>query len=298
MKKTLFKVLLFAGCFTLLKSFCEKQTDGFTLLRISSSLPYEQKWDIPPLSSDKLDHLHKLFSQKFYYLGAGGQCYAFVSQDNETVLKFFKFHMRTPSYQALLPFLPRFLKTNIMRKNDRASKRLLRDFNSYKLAYEELKEETALLYIHLNKSSFLKQSVIIVDKLGIEHRIDLDDKEFIVQKKMELVHPRLQFLMQSNKLEEAKQAIDSLLEVVVARCKKGIFDEDARLHRNFGFIGPNAAILDVGRFRRDENRRKKEVYLQDIDEITFRFRNWLSNTYPELSCYLEKRLQELHEPMP
>jgi hypothetical protein len=265
------------------QKFCLEQTDGFTIAKISSNLPFEKKWETDPLSEAEHREMLQILDQKFTYLASGGQCYAFVSADGQSVLKFFKHHMRLPC-----GWRPESAKKLQKKKN-----KLERDFNSYKLAFEELREETGLLYIHLNKTDHLKQTVTIVDKLGIEHRLDLDRTEFVLQKRADLVYPHLQDLMQKGDTAGAKQVVDALLEVITARCQKGIFDEDARIHRNFGLIADKAVIIDVGRFKKDSTRTQPDVYHKDLETITKRLKTWLDEDYPLLSLYLEKRLDEI-----
>ena len=76
------------------------------------------------------------------------------------------------------PLLP----ASFLKKVDRRFALLKHDFDSYKIAYENLKDETGLIYLHLNKTDFLKQKMIIIDKIGIYHEIDLDSMEFLIQK--------------------------------------------------------------------------------------------------------------------
>ncbi len=268
------------------QQFCLKQTDEFTIAKICSNLPFEEKWETRPLSQQQQTEVLHILDQKFHYLASGGQCYAFLSSDGQSVLKFFKHDRRLPA-----KWYPESVK-----KRQKKQRKLERDFNSYKLAFEELQDETGLLYVHLNKTRHLKQTVTLVDKLGIEHKLDLDTKEFVLQKKAELIYPYLQRLMQKGDLIQAKRVIDTLLEVIVARCQKGIFDEDAHIHRNFGFIPESlrAVILDVGRFKKDSSRSQPEVYLKDVAAITIRFQTWLNENYPPLALYLEEKAHEIH----
>ncbi len=278
-------------CLRALSSFCLSQTDGFIVQHIHSSLEYHPEWDasVPP---DALLQLQKALDQPYSYLGSGGQCYAFVSADGTFVIKFFKHHLRsTPSWLENFP-LPDFLKTKLQRKKNKRLEKLQRDFTSYKLSFEELREETGLLYVHLNKTKHLHQKVEIIDKIGIHHPIDLDQTEFIVQKKADLILPKLSLLAEQKKWEEAQKVLHSLIEVVIHRCEKGIFDEDAKIHRNFGCLGEKVIVIDVGRFRKDPSRISPDVYLQDINHMTLRLRNWMAEYHPELIPLLD---EELHE---
>lgn len=259
--KRFFKLALFLLALYYIPKFCEKQTDGFTLLKIAPTLPFNKEWEV---NNSLTAELPAIFSQRFYYLASGGQCFVFVSEDDQYVVKFFK-HPRK----------------NRMRK-------LLRDFRSYKIAFEHLARECGLIYLHLNKTSNLHCKAKVVDKLNIEHTIDLDDVEFIVQKRADLVANHLNKLLSQNEMAKAEEAIRSIYELILLRCKKGIYDEDAKIHRNFGFIGNQAVLLDVGRLKYDTRRLDPDVQKEDLRNITRRLEATLQTISPELASYLHE----------
>src|SRR5271166_494426 len=131
--KWLFALLLFLS----VERFCHRQTEGFRLQKIASQLPYRADWATPPASKA----IQTLLSQPYRFLGSGGQCYAFVSQDGTAVIKFFKHHHMRPS-RLLLP-----------KQKQQRKERLENLFSSFKIANDLLKEETALLFLHLNPGS-------------------------------------------------------------------------------------------------------------------------------------------------
>lgn len=296
MKKTfklIISVALLAGLYYVAAHFCQARTDAFTTLRIHSDLTFNPAWATPlPEGTAKLD-FERIVSQKFHYLGCGGQCFAFVSEDDQYVIKFFKHKIRKPMSSFLLKSLPTPFETIRTRKLGKILSKLDRDFGSYKLAYEELPQETGLLYIHLNKTKGLNRQITLYDKLNIAHQIDLDGIEFILQKKADMAYPYLAHLVQENKLKQAQAAIDSLVDVIVSRCHKGIFDEDAKIHRNFGFIQGQAVVIDVGRFRRDGQRKDPLIYRKDIAAITRTLHLWLEEHCPELTPHLKQKLSSL-----
>ncbi len=172
------KWLFFIPLVYWIEKFCIHQTDGFTLLKIRSTLMANPKWEIAETFPQEIS---PLLSQKFLYLDSGGQCYAFASEDGKVVIKFFKHHLRRlPWLIAHIPLPSKYAALREKQKIKRLSK-LDRDFTSYKIAYERLREESGLLYLHLNKTKHLNLYVTIVDKLGIAHYLDLNDLEFIVQ---------------------------------------------------------------------------------------------------------------------
>ncbi|MGE5196233.1 MAG: hypothetical protein ACM3JI_02760 [Anaerolineae bacterium] len=277
------------------KEFCDKQTDGFSIAKISADLPFNPDWDVAPLSLEENSRVEKILQQPFHYLASGGQCYAFESEDGRYVLKFFKLHRRlVPRFLSSLP-LPKNLKKRLSKTISERRAKLCRDFNSHKLVYEELKEESGLLFVHLNTTQSLKKKLLIIDKLNIAHPLNADEHFFVLQKKAELVFPYFQELMEQNDIEQAKKAIHLMLKVLVARCQKGIYDEDPRLHRNFGFASGKAIFIDVGRFRKDPSRTSVAIYHQDLLSIVKRFKLWLQTDYPALSTCLEEELHEIEK---
>ncbi|MBS0604351.1 MAG: hypothetical protein JSS60_04845 [Verrucomicrobia bacterium] len=279
----LLAVVLFA---VLAKQFCYKKTDGFALYKILSDLSFNQEWECPPLSQADSEQLEKILSQPFHYLAKGAQSYVFASEDGETVIKFFRvYHMRPPLWMTALS-LPLPLQPYRICKMIEKRVELGKDFQSYTIAFQQMKEETGLLYLHLNKTSHLKKHLTIYDKIGIAHDLDLDKMEFLVQKKATLVYPSIERLMKSEGEAAAREAIGALVHLLVNRCEKGIFDKDPDLNTNFGFLDKRPIQIDIGRFRLDPERNNPDVYRNEIIRITDNFRQWLESNYPPLSEHL------------
>lgn len=271
------------------KQFCDKETDGFRLERIRSSLTHNSAWEVEALSAPKAREVASALAQNFSYLASGGQCYAFASLDGRYVLKFFKHFHRELPWWSHLP-----LSKRQREKLEGRKKKLQRDFSSYTLAFKELQEETGLLLIHLNKTAPHLGDVTLIDKLGIAHTIALDAFEFVLQYKAEMALPYLAEAVAQRGKEGVRAAICSMLEVLQKRCAKGIFDEDPRIQRNVGFVHGRAIILDAGRLRLDPERKKADVQKSDLRTITERLRGWLKEHYPEGVEVLNEELEALH----
>ncbi len=287
---------LFCGYFYFSSQFCNAQTDGFSVVRIHSDLPYEAQWEASPLNAEEAATLDAALSQPFHYLGCGGQCFAFASEDDQYVIKFFKHRIRKPFTYFYHSSLPRILDEVRERKYYKALFKLNRDFSSYKMAYENLRAESGLIYIHLNKHEkttppcIAHKQIEIIDKLGIRHTIALDGIEFVVQKKATLAYKRIADLMNANDYAGARESMRSIIHAIAERCKKGIFDEDPKIHRNLGFVGSVPIFIDVGRFTSDPSRKKPEVYCKDIRYITKRLHHDLEDSYPTLVPILEEEI--------
>ena len=276
----------------LLKQFCYSKTDGFALYKICSSLSFHPEWETHSIP-DHEQELLQILDQPFYYLAKGAQSYVFASADGQTVIKFFRlYHLMPPTWLTSLSF-PLPLMPYKLRKIIDKRQELSKDFDSYKIAFEEMKEETGLLYLHLNKTAHLKKQLKIYDKIGIAYKLNLDQMEFLVQKKAVLVYPSIELLMKSQGEGAAKEAISALVQLLLQRSKKGIFDKDPDLNTNFGFLNKTPVQIDIGRFRMQDEQKSPEVYRDEIIRITDNMRQWLDRNYPPLSEHLIKEIQQI-----
>ncbi len=265
--KLVIKILTAIALICLLQRFCHKETDGFAVCKICSDLIPRKEWEVSSSSDLEKEGIRGILGQEYRYLAKGAQSYVFVSADGKYVLKFFRHsHLRDPE-------------------------KLNKDFTSYKIAFEQMKEETGLVFLHLNKTNDLKQKVTIYDKLGIIHELDLDTMEFMLQKKATLIFTALTGWMENGEVDRAKLGITSLFKLLQLRCAKGIFDKDPDLKTNFGFYQDKAVQIDVGRFK---IYKTGEAQKNEIVRITDGLHHWINANYPELSNYFEEQLDALH----
>lgn len=266
---------------------------GFALYKICSSLVFNPSWEVPALSEEEKIELKKILNQPFRFLDKGAQSYVFLSQDERYVIKFFKLHSLQPPmwFQAVqFPWPLQYLRISKILEKRQA---LAKTFSSYKIAYDELKEETGLVFMHLNKTHCLHHILTVVDNLGISHRLDLDQMEFFVQKRASLFYPFLEKTLEEKKEDGAKKIISNLVQFLVLRNQKEIFDKDPDLATNFGFLNDKIIQIDIGRFRKDPLRKNPDVYHSEILRITDTFNTWLKMHFPTLSNHLEKEIANL-----
>lgn len=226
----------------------------FSSARITSTFSYN-----PDLAIEEPKDLHRLksiFQQRFKYLAVGSQSYAFVSEDGKYVIKFF----------IMKHLIPRISDLWSPEKIEHRRENLLSIFNAHKLAYEELREDAGLIYIHLNKSDHLKTQLSVVDRLGRTHSIDLDKVEFVVQEKAELIFTRLKKLLNQKNPEKIKQCIDATLQLVQRRIERGISDHDKAVKHNYGFIGDRPIHLDIGRIEKVCKPKERERIAERINK--------------------------------
>lgn len=293
------KTILLGTClviFSVITSirFCTWQMGGFELYKIASNPSFDPRWEVAPLASHEQERLNAVLEQPFYFLGKGGQCYAFINQDSGTVLKLFKqHHMRVLEKIEGVP-LPKFFD-NYRKKMLEEKKHRTRQFlfNSCTIAHEMFKTSTGLLYLHLNKTEHLKKKLTLIDRLGIAHQIDLDATQFVLQKKAERVYAKFKQLKAENNLEAAKTCLDSLLTLLLNQAKLGIKNRDLNLRSNFGFVGMQAIEIDLGSYTIDETLKLPSHYKAALEQNTRQLKRWIKKRYPELDAYFEQRLQFL-----
>ena len=300
------------GFFIGLQQLIELKTLGFCLQKIQADdLPDLPQWATSPLSNEEESTLRTLLSQSYHLIGVGSECFAFMSEDGQTVLKFFKLDHARPVYfrkglfvedyssfsgtisnhpltQVILPapfhhLLQRFLGIREFR--------IQRTFNSLILAYEELKQETGLLYLHLNPTDNFHHHIVLYDGNGIRHEIDLDSARFFLQKCAVPLEHHFDILSKSDRYEDAKKSVDSLLNLIVDRCKKGFSDRDV-FNKNFGFINNQAIEIDIGSFQKDSRMQQPWIYKQELFYSTLELKSWLKKHYPKMVVYLEERISE------
>jgi hypothetical protein len=263
------KKLLLIGILLLI--FFPKIVDKIVLSEIQDDRPYNPAFETT--ISDEKEALSAL-DQPYTYFGQGGQAYVFFSEDKNYVLKFFK--------------------QRHFRKNPH---RMIKDYRSYKIGYEQLPHETEIVYLHLNPTSHLKKSIKFKDRLGLSHTVDLDKTDFILQRRATLLYDKIDQQMAQNNLEGAKNTISSTLKLIQTIAKKGLHDNDPKISKNCGFVNNHAIKIDVGRFYHDERMKKPNYYKPELYHHTRSLRHWLLQNHPELIPHLDAEVLKvvLHE---
>lgn len=284
------KILLAVLAFVAVQRLCHRATDGFTPPKIQSQLEFHPEWEVVEQDTSCAS---ELLSKNFHYLGRGAQAYVFASEDGKTVIKFFRHHRMRTLLCKVAFLLPGVLKARLQQTIDKRKAKLHKDFESYKLAYTALKEETGLIFIHLNKTQDLKQKLTLFDKIGVRHEIDLDRMEFVVQKRADLIYPTLSKWIQEQNYAQAKASLSELVALLKTRCQKGFFDKDPDLRTNFGLIDGHPIQIDIGRFKEDLTRKDPTIYRDEIIRITDRLAHWLDKRAPELALHLQSEVNSL-----
>ncbi|MBA3237439.1 MAG: hypothetical protein H0T62_03695 [Parachlamydiaceae bacterium] len=267
-------------------------TDGFTESNIQYQIPYDSRWDVVPLAEGDKKAVEQILNQDYHYLGKGCQSYVFASDDGEYVIKFFKYQrFRPQAWLDNFAFIPP-LDSYRLRKIEKKKHKLDNVFASWKMAYEDLQPETGVLYVHLNKVGGWGKKLVIYDKMGLKHELDLNSLEFMVQKKANMLCSELIKFKQTNDLVSGKNLIDSLLTLLLSEYARGYADNDHALMQNTGVYRDKPIHIDVGQFVKNSIASDPKVYRQELFSKMWKFRIWLRKEYPELADYTDERLSE------
>ncbi len=297
-KLRLFSILLITGiaAFGLVRLYF-RMTDDFRLGNITHPMPFFAAWDIPTPSSAEMQKINGILAQHFTYIGKGAQSYAFQSEDQRYVLKFFKFKHLTPHwFVEIFPPFPPF-STYREKQAVRKEKKLNGVFEGYRLAYGVHKEASGLIYIQLNPVIAEPRLVTILDKAGFKRSIDLTKVPFILQEKAITTRTLVQDALEKGNLPLVKQRLRQIFDLYATEYQKGIYDKDHGVMHNTGFVDDRPIHLDVGKLMRNDKLSDAAVWEKDMEHIAWKFDDWIRDNYPkvypELSTDIESKLTEL-----
>ena len=287
------RLLLYIAIFVGIERWCYLQTGGFAISKIVDQFPENSRWELPPISEKEEKELSQLLDQPFTLLAIGAECYAFESADGTVVMKVFKMHEgRSIYYRKVYSGLSDVLSPRhfYIKAMEMRQQMLERTFDSMIIAYHELKEETGLLTLHLNKTNRFMKDIILIDSLGNQHSIPSDSIRFVLQKKAVPVYMHLEKLIKNNQIDETKKALSSLIDLIVLRCKKGIADRDPVLKTNLAFLDNRAIEIDLGSFSKNPYLSRPAAWKKELYFQTYELKHWLEKKNPSLSEYFNESL--------
>lgn len=272
-----------------------KTPTPFSLKAIEADLPWHSEWEPRPLNLLEKQEVERALSQPWHYLSSGGQCYTFASQDDNYVLKFFKQKaFAVPSWINHYP-IPFFMEWMQEKKRLKKEKRRNQVFSAFRLAFEQLFQETGLLYVHLNRTSHLNRTLGVTDATGITHVLNPDGLQFVLQRKAVVARTAIDQKMVQHDPEGAKQAIVALLQLQLSLYQKGVRNRDPNLKSNCAFIDERPLLIDVGRVVFCEEIRQPENFKKNLVKMTRRFRKYLQDCHPELLTHFDISIAKILE---
>ena len=103
----------------------------------------------------------------------------------------------------------------------------------------------------------------------------------------------LKHSLEEGQIETAQRMIDSLFEVIISRCSKGIIDRDTMQFDNYGWLEGRAIHLDIGRFSQKEELKDASNYRQEVIRISSPLADYLKKDSPELFHYYQQKIAQL-----
>ncbi len=266
-------------------------TDGFTIGNIERSVEFDAPWQLRTPTNHEADLANRILSQRFKYMDKGCQSYVFVSEDGKYVLKFIKHQrFRTKPWLdalAIIPPLQSYREERIAHKKNKLKNLLI----GWQTAFNELPRETGIVCVHLNERSGTPRTIEIIDKMGFSHLIELQNYQYMIQGKADMLEKVLKRLIVENREDEVKLLLDRILAMVETFYMRGFADNDHAILQNTGVIDGYPLPIDVGQFVRDPTATNSQNYKQALFNKTYRLRNWLGERSPHLKEYLESRLK-------
>jgi hypothetical protein len=157
-----------------------------------------------------------------------------------------------------------------------------------------MREETGLELLHLQQTQDEFPYTILCDKLGREYSVDLNKAYFVIQKRAHWIIPTLTALLEKGEIDQARQRLSQLVQLVATRCQKGIRNNDFHFFRNSAFTDTGAVDVDVGQYELDNSIRDPEkirtVVYKTLDEGLKQF---VKDDHPELVPLIDEQLQQI-----
>lgn len=255
---------------------------------IESKFAFRKDWEVN-ISKDHDAFFFVMSQQTLNWLGRGAQVVAFETQDNRYVVKFFQVLGRLEEPEKGF-FRKLFTKDSEKERQERVNRRE-ELFSSSKMCFEELQEETGIVYVHLNRTIDKIHGLKLVDRFGQSHRIRGDNACFIVQKKVAYLIPTFMSLMEKGDVAVAHERIDQIFSLLLSLAQKGFADGDDALIRNnnLGFTKDRAIYIDTGHIFRTKNLNVLERMQYEFSVRLDPLEHWLNVMYPELGEYYHQR---------
>ncbi|MFA5250146.1 MAG: hypothetical protein WC371_01895 [Parachlamydiales bacterium] len=232
-KRALPLVLSLGLLFLLIKPRCLIRPDLFS----SGVLMQNIKTDF---TAFKCPELKKITLRPLSYLGLGLQSIAFESADQKYVLKFF---LKERLHQKSRWRFSRLWDTSPLPKIENSPKDRSYVLKRYEDVFLNLKEETALIAVHLNVQETAPKRCTLLDWQNKRHRIALNSLCFVIQEKGEALEQAFGRLSKT----EQQKALLSLENLITTIAQKG-FSSLAKSFKskNFALIGTKAVMIDAG----------------------------------------------------
>ncbi len=226
------------------------------------------KWS-STTSEEDLQKAKEILGRPFKFLGLGSQCYAFISEDENYVIKICK----ATRYRPL---------SNPKKKEYKEA-----DFISYSLAFNIIPAQSQITFLHLNKTNTLNTTLKIIDPLGLPHFLNTDHLAFYIQKKAIPLSDYLKDIPPS----ETRSFTRKLLNLYQSSCQAGLHVRDIQA-KNIGVFKDSPLWIDTGRIRKKPTLIDKEEQENALRKFSSRIEPFLKSFDPNFQVLLEEELEQ------
>jgi len=231
----------------------------------------EKQWDLPALLDEETAFTQKALSQNFYYLAEGGQMIAFVSADDQFVLKFFHFSKFTPSYGVQWLNGLGLCSLYCEKHTEKRKKKKQIAFEGLKLAFLNYRKQSGIIFLQLNPSKSL-QEVTLFDPKGKKLVLSLEKVPYVLQRRVKPFDEALSELLHQKKWAQARLMIEKVFLFFKEGYDRGLSDLDLGIMHNIGFTKEGELIhFDVGKLsfqekikNFEEQNNKREIIKNKI----------------------------------
>jgi hypothetical protein len=205
------------------------------------------------------------------------------------VIKFIRYtKYELPFWMNALSFFEKG-KSYRQRRLDFRQHKFFHSLQSYEIADQLMREETGLVFSHLQPTSCFAKSLLVKDRLGRKFSIDLDQCGFLLQRKVVPLRSKFLTCKKHKDLLGAKELTLSFLKTVQEMAKKKIVNCDYNCVKNSGVLENRVVFLDLGSFFSAKDKGNPSL-AEQMYVFTKHFRKWAIKEYPELLPFFEEEL--------
>jgi len=222
----------------------------------------------------KEKQLAEIVRQPFRYCGEGSTSKAYVSEDGRFVIKLFLNNSFKSHYWQNFPFL-----RDLANKRKELRCKYNRSFGAIN-AYQYIPEESGMVfYQFIRPRNLFSHPILLRESDGTLSEFDLNESEYIIQKKAVIVSEYFSAHLSNGNLEKVYSGITKILELVKTLYDQGIVLVVLQFLDNFGFVGDEPIRIDVEHVCYDP--KWKEKGKEHLQKQLPAFRKWIVNNAPE-----------------
>lgn len=291
MKKTLLIIALVLSLVFIVKEW-HVLSLGFKTNKIQP--PLDMRSEISETPTNLPEDFLKIFDQEYKLLDKGCQVFVFESQDGKYVLKFLRHHRYKPYFWMNFWSFLKPVKTFKEHYAAVKKERIKNNFKSYLMSYDELKDLTEVVYVHIGYTDHINKKLVLRNRFGQKSYADLDKMHFIVQRKGTKLSSELLSSYKNKSFDRTRELIDGYLTLLQKRCLKKIRNCDSTgFLRNMALYDSKVIEIDVGGYRKFCYPDEKKGFEYEYMRFVKRFKRWSSKKMPLLVQYIDIKSKKI-----